>query len=63
MVRLGIAARLKHAEQELERVSGEAYLRDLVGTIGADPIHKQPELSAQTVRPPTDAEAASSMVN
>jgi hypothetical protein len=38
--RLGIRARLAHAEVELERVSSEAYLSELEGTIGADPIHR-----------------------
>jgi hypothetical protein len=38
--RLGIAQRLEHAESELERVSTPAYLKSLVGTIGADPIHR-----------------------
>jgi len=63
VVRLGIAERLKHAEAELERVSGDSYLSELVGTIGADPIHKQAQLSAQTVRPPTETETAQNMVN
>lgn len=39
-VRLGIAERLEHAEAELERVSAPSYLASLVGTIGADPIHR-----------------------
>ncbi|HUR93506.1 MAG TPA: hypothetical protein VMY76_02910, partial [Gemmatimonadales bacterium] len=38
--RLGIAGRLEHARAELERVSGREYLATLVGTIGADPIHR-----------------------
>lgn len=38
--RLGIAGRLEHARGELERVSAPAYLASLVGTIGADPIHR-----------------------
>ena len=38
--RLGIAARLEHARSELERVSAPEYLTSLVGTIGADPIHR-----------------------
>jgi phosphoenolpyruvate carboxykinase (diphosphate) len=38
--RLGIAQRLEHARAELERVSAPAYLTALVGTIGADPIHR-----------------------
>ena len=38
--RLGIAGRLEHARAELERVSAPDYLTALVGTIGADPIHR-----------------------
>ncbi|HUF35691.1 MAG TPA: hypothetical protein VMN37_07055 [Gemmatimonadales bacterium] len=38
--RLGIPARLGHAQAELERVSAPEYLRALVGTIGADPVHR-----------------------
>ena len=38
--RLGIAGRLEHARGELERVSAREYLAALVGTIGADPIHR-----------------------
>lgn len=38
--RLGIAKRLEHARAELERVSGADYLTSLVGTIGADPVHR-----------------------
>jgi hypothetical protein len=38
--RLGIAKRLEHACAELERVSAPEYLTSLVGTIGADPIHR-----------------------
>ena len=38
--RLGIAERLEHARGELERVSAREYLTALVGTIGADPIHR-----------------------
>ncbi len=38
--RLGIAGRLEHARAELERVSAPAYVTALVGTIGADPIHR-----------------------
>jgi hypothetical protein len=37
--RLGIRDRLARAKAELERVSGAAYLSELQGTIGADPIH------------------------
>ena len=35
---LDIAGRLKAAESKLKEVSNPAYLKDLVGTIGADPI-------------------------
>src|SRR5215471_7137635 len=38
--RLDVAGRLARARAELERVSSDAYLRDLHGTIGADPIHR-----------------------
>jgi hypothetical protein len=38
--RLGIAGRLEHARAELERVSAPEYLQSLVGTIGADPVHR-----------------------
>ncbi|HTC24293.1 MAG TPA: hypothetical protein VK688_08030, partial [Gemmatimonadales bacterium] len=40
--RLGIAKRLDHARAELERVGAPEYLNSLVGTIGADPIHRPP---------------------
>jgi phosphoenolpyruvate carboxykinase (diphosphate) len=38
--RLGIDARLDYARAELERISAPEYLTALVGTIGADPIHR-----------------------
>ncbi|MGH7517276.1 MAG: hypothetical protein ACREOC_07380 [Gemmatimonadales bacterium] len=38
--RLGIADRLAHARAELERVRATDYLTTLVGTIGADPVHR-----------------------
>jgi hypothetical protein len=38
--RLGIKDRLDHARMELERVRSPLYLKDLEGTIGADPIHR-----------------------
>ncbi|MGE5687544.1 MAG: hypothetical protein ACM34D_08600, partial [Gemmatimonadota bacterium] len=44
-VRLGIAKRLEHARAELERVGAADYPTTLVGTIGADPIHRQPGAS------------------
>lgn len=37
-VRLGIHDKLSQAQKELARVSSGAYLQELVGTIGADPI-------------------------
>jgi hypothetical protein len=37
--RLGIPFRLEHAQKELARLQSAAYLKSLVGTIGADPIH------------------------
>jgi hypothetical protein len=40
--RLGIPARLERARAELERVSAPEYRSSLVGTIGADPIHRPP---------------------
>jgi phosphoenolpyruvate carboxykinase (diphosphate) len=39
--RLGIGRRLEHARAELERVSTPEYRRSLVGTIGADPVHRR----------------------
>jgi hypothetical protein len=39
--RLGIGERLARARAELERVSGSAYLSELEGTIGADPIARE----------------------
>jgi hypothetical protein len=39
--RLGIAERLEHARAELERVSAPQYLTALVGTIGADGVHRR----------------------
>jgi len=38
--RLGIPGRLEHARQELDRVRSPEYVRSLVGTIGADPVHR-----------------------
>lgn len=37
--RLDVNARLSDAKKELERVSSDAYVESLVGTLGADPIH------------------------
>jgi hypothetical protein len=36
--RLGIHNRLREAQKELTHVSSEEYLKELEGTIGADPI-------------------------
>lgn len=41
VARLGIEERLRHAKAELERVSGDEYLGELQGTLGADPILAQ----------------------
>jgi hypothetical protein len=38
--RMGIGPRLEHARSELDRVRSPEYLTALVGTIGADPIHR-----------------------
>jgi hypothetical protein len=38
--RLGIGKRLEYARAEIERVRAPEYLSSLVGTIGADPIHR-----------------------
>jgi len=40
--RLGIPALLEHARAELDLVSAREYLTALVGTIGADPVHRSP---------------------
>jgi hypothetical protein len=54
--RLGIPARLEHARAELERVSAREYLSALIGTIGADPVHRsrspmerEPRLAAEAL--------------
>jgi hypothetical protein len=38
--RLGIPGRLEHARAELERVRAPEYVKALIGTIGADPVHR-----------------------
>jgi hypothetical protein len=48
--RLGIAGRLAHARAELERVSAAQYVDSLVGTIGADPVHRAAGAPAQPAR-------------
>jgi hypothetical protein len=40
--RLGIPARLERARAELDRVTAPGYVTALVGTIGADPVHRPP---------------------
>ena len=52
--RLGIAGQLEYARAELERVSAPEYLATLIGTIGADPIHRP----AQERRPLPEARDA-----
>jgi hypothetical protein len=54
--RLGIAGKLEHARAELERVSAREYLSALVGTIGADPVHRPQRGSIR----PEPGEAATS---
>ena len=49
-VRLGIPARLEHANAELERVSAREYLAALVGTIGADPVHRSTRSRTEAAR-------------
>jgi hypothetical protein len=53
--RLGIADRRRHARAELERVRGAEYLTSLVGTIGADPVHRPPRDSASGLGRPAAA--------
>jgi hypothetical protein len=55
-VRLGIGERLKHARAELDRVRAPEYLVSLVGTIGADPIHR-PAHGRWRANPEVPAEA------
>ncbi len=38
--RLGIPKRLEHARAELDQVRSPEYVKSLVGTIGADPVHR-----------------------
>jgi hypothetical protein len=61
--RLGLEERLKHAERQLERVSSLDYLQDLVGTIGADPIHRLARQSEHTVRPTSGTETTQNVMN
>ena len=41
--------KLSHARTELEKVSSEAYLKDMVGTIGADPLYRKSSSKAAEV--------------
>jgi len=56
--RLGIPARLEHARAELERVGAREYLSALVGTIGADPVHRP----ARSARHPERSEGGMTLV-
>jgi hypothetical protein len=42
LAELGLADRRKEAEAQLQRVSADSYLKELVGTIGADPMEFPP---------------------
>jgi hypothetical protein len=53
--RLDIEGRLARAREELERVKSRAYLLDLQGTIGADPLHRG-EIRARGVVSPDESE-------
>ena len=55
--RLGIGRRLERARAELERVGSPAYLQGLVGTIGADPVHR-PARGRPGWAPETELESA-----
>jgi hypothetical protein len=48
--RLGIGTRLEQARAELDRVSSPEYLKALVGTIGADPVHRPAKGRPERVR-------------
>ena len=52
--KLNIAAKLEEAKKELEFVSSEAYLKQLVGTLGADPIHDGYKMEVPEGSIPTD---------
>jgi hypothetical protein len=56
--RLGIPSRLEQARAELERVSAREYLSALVGTIGADPVHRTRSPMEREPRLAVDALAA-----
>lgn len=58
--RLHIASRLELARQELERVSSPAYLEDLQGSLGADPITRE---NASHVGTAPSAVAAASVLH
>ena len=55
--RMGIGTRLEHARTELDRVRSPEYLTALVGTIGADPIHR-PMRSRPEPSPASEARGA-----
>jgi hypothetical protein len=55
--RLGIGRRLEHARAELERVGSPAYVQGLVGTIGADPVHR-PARGRPGPKPEAELESA-----
>jgi hypothetical protein len=55
--RLGIAGRLAHARAELERVSSASYPDSLVGTIGADPVHRPVRANDSVEGPAASAHA------
>jgi hypothetical protein len=58
--RLGISTRLDHARAELARVASDDYRKQLSGTIGADPIHRQTNATRRLAR--TIVEGARSIV-
>ncbi len=53
--RLGIPKRLEHARAELDQVRSPEYVKSLVGTIGADPVHRP--VRGRPGRPESRAEA------
>jgi hypothetical protein len=56
--RLGIQSRLDHAKAELARVMSDEYRQELVGTIGADPIHRQTTATRRLARTIVDGARA-----
>ncbi|CAK0778616.1 PPi-type phosphoenolpyruvate carboxykinase [Gammaproteobacteria bacterium] len=70
---LAITDRLQHARATLERLSGDAYLQSLRGTIGADPMRparsearlatvSSPSIHYPTTRPVREARLAASRI-